>query len=236
MFIVFKPKKILIIILILAISILSTLGAYAIVSAKNSKKVRFDYTIAIDAGHGGHDNGCSGDNSHVTEAELNLIMAKKLAKYLQDFGFKVVLTRENSDSLNSPFAENKKKDDMSKRAEIINNNNCDMVVSIHMNYYPDTTVHGAQSFYAKDNERSMNLARCVQTQLNNQLQPENLKNSQLGDYYLLNVVDIPTTIVECGFLSNPTEEMLLQDLDYQNKLTYAIFSGIVQYFSLDHEI
>ena len=235
MFITIKPKKIIIAILILALSIISTLGAYAYVSAK-SNKVRFDYTIAIDAGHGGHDNGSSGDNSGVTEASLNLIIAKKLATYLNDFGFKVVLTRTTADSLNSPKAENKKKDDMAKRAKIIADNKCDMVVSIHMNYFADTSVYGAQSFYANDNEDSFTLATCVQTQLNSQIQPDNLKSAQLGDYYLLNVVDIPTTIVECGFLSNPNEENLLQDKDYQNKITYAIFSGIVEYFSLSHMV
>ena len=235
MFVVFKPKRLIIVLLIVVISISITLGAYTYVSAKSSK-VRFDYTIAIDAGHGGHDNGCSGDNSGITEAELNLVIAKKLYTYLNNFGFKVVLTRENNNSLNSPSAPNKKKDDMAKRADIINKKKCDMVVSIHMNYFADTSVHGAQSFYAKDNEDSFNLANCVQNQLNGQIQPDNLKSAQLGDYYLLNVVDTPTTIVECGFLSNPTEENLLQDNNYQNKLTYAIFSGIVQYYMLDHGV
>ena len=235
MFLVLKPKKLIVAILIIVTSILATFGTIAYVNARNDK-TRFDYTIAIDAGHGGHDNGCSGDNSGVTEAQLNLIIAKKLALNLKNFGFRVVLTREDENSLNSPNATNKKKDDMSKRANIINKNKCDMVVSIHMNYFADTTVHGAQSFYANDNDNSYNLATCVQTQLNNQLQPDNLKNAQLGDYYLLNVVTTPTTIVECGFLSNPQEELLLQDIDYQNKLAYAIFSGIVQYYMLDHEL
>ena len=145
MFVVLKPKKLIVAILIISISILATFGTIAYVNAHNDK-TRFDYTIAVDAGHGGHDNGCSGDNSNVTEAQLNLIIAKKLALNLKNFGFRVVLTRKDENSLNSPNAPNKKKDDMSKRANIINKNKCDMVVSIHMNYFADTTVHGHKAF------------------------------------------------------------------------------------------
>lgn len=236
MFLIFKPRKLITALLILAFSFASTFALYSFVSARSTSPARFDYTIAIDAGHGGIDGGCVGDSTEVKEADLNLTIAKKLRKYLSDFGFKVILTRTSSDGLYSNSSINKKRDDMEKRAEIIDSNNCDMVVSIHMNYFPDSSVHGAQTFYTTKNPDSKVLSNAIQTQLNKQLQPDNTKVEQIGDYYMLEVLKLPATIVECGFLSNRTEEILLQDDEYQNKITYAIFAGIVSYFGINHNI
>ncbi len=236
MFVVLKPKKIIVALLVVMFSAGVTFGLYSFVSARSTNPARFDYTIAIDAGHGGIDGGCVGDNTQAKESDLNLVIAKKLKMYLSDFGFKVVLTRTTSDGLYSNSSTNKKRDDMEKRAKIIDKNNCDMVVSIHMNYFPDSSVHGAQTFYTTKNPDSKVLSNAIQTQLNKQLQPDNTKVEQIGDYYMLEVLQLPATIVECGFLSNPTEEILLQDDEYQNKITYAIFAGIVSYFGINHNI
>ena len=87
----------------------------------NSSTPKAKYTIAIDAGHGGIDGGAVGKTSGVTESVLNLSYANCLKEYLQDFGFSVVMTRTTENGLYSPIAKNKKKDDMQKRKEIIEN-------------------------------------------------------------------------------------------------------------------
>lgn len=231
-----KPKPFLLALLILAVSLASSFALYSFVSAKSTADVRFDYTIALDAGHGSPDGGCVGDSTGITEAELNLVIVKKLQKYLTNFGFKVILTRTTGDSLVNNDDDNSKRADMEKRAQIIDENNCDMVVSIHMNYFPSPDVYGAQCFYTTQNEDSKLLSQAIQAQLNSQIQPDHPKTEQIGDYYMLDVLKLPATIVECGFLSNPNEEQILQDNDYQNQITYAIFTGIVSYFSINHQI
>ncbi len=236
MFVTLKPKVIITALLILACSVASTFALYSFARAKSSVTPRFDYTIALDAGHGGIDGGCVGDSTGITEAELNLVIVKKLQKYLTNFGFNVVLTRTTSDALSKDTSNNFKKDDMAKRAQIIDDNKCDMVVSIHMNYFPSADVYGSQCFYTTKNKDSQVLSNAIQTQLNKQIQPDHTKVEQIGDYYMLDVLKLPATIVECGFLSNPNEEQLLQQDEYQNKITYAIFCGIVSYFSINHSI
>lgn len=224
----FKLKPIL---GILAIILVSTLLSMGVVAATNIKaEPKFNYTIVLDAGHGGRDNGCSGVNTGVAESELNLSVTKKLQKYLSDFGFDVVLTRTNSDGLYSHNVDNYKKDDMEKRSNIIENANANMVISIHMNSFPSPTERGAQVFFDATNEQSKALAQALQNQLISDIEYAR-KESQKGDYYILNCIDVPTAIVECGFLTNPDEELLLMDPDYQSKLAYSIFCGIIRYLS-----
>lgn len=233
---VIKPKPIIALLLIVAISVAITFCFMGISKTFATQKLRFDYTIALDAGHGGIDGGSVGINTGIKESDINLIVTKKVKTYLTDFGYNVVLTRENENSLASMTAKNQKVSDMENRIKKIQKNNCDMVVSIHCNYYPSHEVYGAQSFFTSKNDSSVILGNLMQTQLNSLLQPTNVKESHVGDYYLLNELDIPVTIVECGFLSNPEEELLLVENDYQSKLAYAIFCGIVSYYAQSNAI
>lgn len=188
-------------------------------------------TVVIDAGHGGIDGGSVGSTTGITENELNLVYAKKLGKYLKGFGINVVQTRTTLDGLYSAFSENFKKEDMQARQEIIEETKPQIVVSIHMNKYVLSSENGAQVFYGKDDENSQRLANCIRDKF--QLNFSNARDLTLeGDYFLLNNAIAPTVIVECGFLSNPTEELLLQQDDYQEKMTYAIFCGIISYLGV----
>lgn len=233
MFITIKSKPIISFVLILLCSLAITFGLYKVTQVKSH--ARFNYTIVLDAGHGGRDNGCSGVNTGVSESELNLSVTKKLEKYLTDFGFNVVLTRTNSDGLYSNNVDNYKKDDMAKRAKIIKDCNANMVISIHMNSFPSSSEKGAQAFYDEKNENSKTLATAIQQQL--LLDLDNARQEcQKGDYYILNCVDVPTAIIECGFLTNPEEEVLLMQDEYQTKVAYSIMCGIIRYFSIDHSI
>ena len=188
-----------------------------------------NFTIVIDAGHGGKDVGTSGTTTGVNESDLNLIFSKKLEGYFETLGFSVVQTRKTSDALYVGTNGFIKKKDMQVRRSIIEEVKPQMVISIHMNdYTADSSQSGAQVFYNPESEESKKLSDLIQTQLNkiNAKQKINLA----GDFYILNSTTAPSVIVECGFLSNPKEEALLQDEDYQEKITYAIFLGALSYF------
>ena len=168
--------------------------------------------------------------SGVTESQLNLIYVNKLEKLFKSVGINVVKTRKNDDGLYDKTASNLKKDDMLKRKEIIEKSNAQAVVSIHMNKFTSLNECGAQVFFSDENNKSLEFANCVKDSLIGQI--ENARKLTLnGDYYILKCSNIPSVLVECGFLSNPEEEKLLQDEEYQDKLCYAIFCGIMKFFN-----
>ena len=105
-----------------------------------------------------------------------------------------------------------------------------MLISIHQNSFSTLSEKGAQAFYESTNELSINLSKSIQSQLINSL-PNARENSNKGDYYLLKNKQIPCSIVECGFLSNPDEESLLITEEYQQKVAYAIFCGVINYIN-----
>ncbi len=185
------------------------------------------YTVVIDAGHGGIDGGSVGKTSGVSEATINLSYAKCLKEYLIDFGFNVVMTRTTDNGLYSPLASNKKKDDMKKRKEIVENSKADFVISIHMNSY-NSTSHGAQVFYGKDDEPSKLLADSIQKYFLKYLEKPR-QETKVGDYYILNAIKAPAVLVECGYLSNPTEEALLLTDSYKKEVCYCILLGVLNY-------
>ena len=197
---------------------------------QNTKSVsspQMKYTIVIDAGHGGIDGGSVGKTTKITEASLNLEYAKCLQDMCNNLGFKVVMTRSKEAGLYSPLASNKKKDDMKKRKEIIEKSNADFVISIHMNSYTSSSI-GAQVFYGEGDEASQMLAQCIQ---NNFI--KNLSNARgeikVGDYYILNAIESPSVLVECGFLSNPNEEKLLVTDEYKKEVCHNILLGVLEY-------
>ena len=219
-------KNILIVLLtfVLAFSILTISKN---VFATTTEKI--NYTIVLDAGHGGIDGGSEGVSTGVKESELNLKVTKKLEKLLNAFGFNVVLTRTNADGLYSQFATNKKQDDMKKRKEIIQKSKPNMVVSIHMNSFPNKHERGAQVFYQVGEETSKQLAQTIQNEMiKNLVEAREFCNH--SDLYILQCTQNPSVVVEGGFLSNPEEEALLITDEYQEKLAYSVFCGILKFF------
>ena len=186
----------------------------------------YRYTIVIDAGHGGYDGGSVSPFSNVDENHLNLAYALCLKEILDDLGIRVVLTRKNLNGLYSIFADNRKKDDMAKRIDIIKNANANFAISIHMNSFPLRSSRGAQVFYREDDEASQKLANNIQ-QVFYQNLPYGRSNSKTGDYYILNESPIPSVIIECGFLTNEEEESLLLDTNYMAKVCMNIAYGII---------
>lgn len=182
--------------------------------------------IVIDPGHGGIDSGAVGV-SGAREDELNLKVALKLKNYLTEHGATVILTRETNKGLAS-----RKSDDMRKRREIIKESNADIVVSIHMNKFTQAKYFGAQTFYMKGSIKGEELARHIQTRLVEDLIENNIRKIKAVDNFLvLKASSAPSVLVECGFLSNPREEALLKTDEYQEKVAWSIYCGILEYFA-----
>lgn len=186
--------------------------------------------ILIDPGHGGEDAGASANG--VSEKDINLNVAKKLRDFAESKGDRAVMTREEDVSICE--GKFKKAEDLRKRREMAKESGADIFVSIHMNKFPQEKYKGAQVFYSAENEDSRRLGEAIQKALIENMNDGNTRVAKKSDgkVYILNNVEIPSVIVECGFLSNGEEAENLQKEEYQQKLAEAIYSGIEAYFSL----
>lgn len=184
------------------------------------------YTIVIDAGHGGVDGGVTAGD--VREAELNLKYAFALGERLKELNINVVYTRENEKGLYGEPTNGFKRRDMNKRKEIIINAKADMVVSVHMNKYKDSSRSGPQVFYQKGDVMSSRLAASIQKTLN--AFTHNKHSHLSGDYFILQCLkNKPCVIIEFGFLSNDEEARLLATQEYMQSIVDAAFKGIMLY-------
>ena len=190
-------------------------------------------TIVIDAGHGKPDEGAESSNG-TTEAETNLKIALKLQNLLEQSGCSVILTRSDENAIydiDSTTLKQKKISDIHNRVKIGNESSADIFVSIHLNKIPQSQYDGWQTFYKEGNSDGQKLAVSIQNSLKDAIDRENNRVAKtIDNIYIIKHVEIPTTIVECGFLSNPEEEKLLLDNTYQDKLAWGIYNGIIEYF------
>ena len=190
-------------------------------------------TIIIDAGHGGEDGGAVSSNG-VSEAQINLSIALKIQKLLEQSGATVILTRSDDNAIydiDSKTLRQKKNSDLKNRVKIGNTSTADLFISIHLNKIEQSQYYGWQTFFKDGNEQGKKLATCIQENLNEAIQKENKRTPlKISNVYIIKNVEIPTTIVECGFLSNPEEEKQLQTDEYQNRLAWGIYNGIMDYF------
>lgn len=190
-------------------------------------------TIVIDAGHGKPDEGAESSRG-TTEAETNLKIALKLQNLLEQSGSSVILTRSDENAIydiDSKTLRQKKISDIHNRVKIGNESSADIFVSIHLNKIPQQQYDGWQTFYNAKNADGQKLAVSIQNNLNDAIQKENNRVAKsIENIYIVKHVEIPITIVECGFLSNPDEEKLLLEDEYQNKLAWGIYNGIIDYF------
>lgn len=180
--------------------------------------------ILIDAGHGGKDPGMVGGET--LEKDLNLEIAQKLQAYLEQGGSVVLLTRADDGALGS-----KKGSDMRERKEISLASKADLLISIHQNSYPQEEIKGAQVFYYNESDSSKRLAECIQSEIKKFADPENHRSAKANtNYYILKQTKMPAVIVECGFLSNSAERKNLESEEYQEKMAWSIYKGILNYF------
>ena len=189
----------------------------------------------VNSGHGGFDGGAEASDG-TKEKDINLIIAGRLREFLQFGGFEVIMTRKTDTGTeeNSDDTIGKRKvSDMKNRLEIINSNTDAVFVSVHLNKFTTSSAKGAQVFYSPNNELSLNLAESLQKSIAVTLQKENTRTVKKADksIYLLKNATIPAVIVECGFLSNPEELSLLKNPDYQDKMAFSIYCGIMEYYN-----
>lgn len=189
--------------------------------------------IVLDAGHGTPDEGAK-NSEGMTEAKVNLQIVLKLKELLEKCGAKVILTRSDENAIyddNAKTIGQKKVSDIKNRVKVGNGSSADIFVSIHLNKISDSRCRGWQTFYNTRNENSKKLATLIQENLNNTIKIENNRKPQkLTNVYIMKKVEIPITIVECGFLSNKEDANLLKTNEYQEKLAWGIYDGIIKYF------
>ena len=179
----------------------------------------------VDPGHGGEDGGAVSVTG-VPESQINLAIAKRLDALLGFYGENSYLMREEDISLHDSEAKTlreKKVSDLHNRAQLVGELEGAVLVSIHQNTFPQGKYHGTQVFFAPT-QGSQALAETCQQAIHTSLQPDNSRQAKpiADNVYLMNHVDCPAVLVECGFLSNPEEEAMLRQEDYQTKLAAVL--------------
>lgn len=193
------------------------------------------HTLVIDAGHGGFDGGAIGTNG-TTEQHINLSVAKRTQALAGFFGIPTVMTRMDENALGyqpgRKIRENKVAD-IKTREKIVNDTPDPVFISVHLNKFEDGKYWGAQVFYSKGNDKSKLLGQTMQQCLINGLNKENHREAKpaANTIYLMKKLSCPAIVVECGFLSNPAEEQLLQQPEYHKRLAICIVSGYLQHMT-----
>ena len=182
-------------------------------------------TIVIDAGHGGFDPGAIGSRG-VLEKDVNLAISRRVAALLRQVGAQVVETRTTDEAL----AESKRAD-IYRRVEIAEENAAELFITIQANSIPQRQYRGAQVFFAAGSTEGQGLSESIQQSLAQVLQNTDRVAKSIENIYVVNKLAIPSIVVETGFLSNAAEESLLADSRYQQLVAYAVFLGIVSYYS-----
>lgn len=187
--------------------------------------------IVIDPGHGGADGGAEAADGTL-EKQLNLAVSLPLRDMLTVLGYTVRMTRETDVMLNTEGTTLRERKVSDMRNRLAMAEEADITVSIHQNKFTQPQYDGAQIFYSKNTEESRVLAESVREQIVELLQPTNTREIKRGtaDVYLLDRTTRPMILVECGFLSNPTELNNLKTPAYQQQLAFAVTAGLVTYF------
>ena len=229
MFFTIKKKNFVLVAIFVIIAVaLGVVGACVCVQNVQATAKISEYTIVIDAGHGGIDGGVVGSQG-VKESDINLKMAGILQKELESSGFGVVMTRTTQDALN-----NIKRLDMQARKDIIVKAAPIAVISLHVNKFSDSSRRGAQVFY-DDTGIGKDFAESMQKRINQNI---NAKYSGRDDYeaiggdlFITKCVKVPSIIIECGFISNLQDEKLLLSQDYCQDLCKNITAVLIESLS-----
>lgn len=194
-------------------------------------------TIVIDPGHGGPDGGAVGQDG-TEEKGVALDVSLYVRDYLQQGGATVHLTREEDIDLASEHTKglsNRKAEDIRNRAAFVKENDPDLFVTVHLNAIDSPKWSGAQTFYYPKYEESKHLARMIQAEIIRNLENTTREALPIQGVYLLKTAEVPSAIVEIGFLSNDEELALLRSDDYQRQMAASIYNGIVRYLTEEPE-
>lgn len=233
----FDKKKIPpVIVLLVCFTLIAIFSDYSGLSVQTSGKIGAEKkVIVLDAGHGGMDSGAVGIHGEY-EKDINLAIVMDLKQLLEFSGFNVVLTRDSDVSIHDKDVtgtRNQKVSDMENRLNIIKSYSDCIFISIHQNKFTDSKYFGAQMFYNNNNPNNQLLAQLMQDCFG-VLQPENDRQIKLtGDeLYLFKTTMTPSVLIECGFLSNENDANNLSDSEYQKRVAFTIYGGLVKYLQL----
>ncbi|MCL2407453.1 MAG: N-acetylmuramoyl-L-alanine amidase [Defluviitaleaceae bacterium] len=187
--------------------------------------------IMIDAGHGDWDPGKQ--SRGVDEKDINLAISEQLQMLFELGGAVVFTTRSGDTSL-----ANRKRGDLTARANEANELGADIFISIHQNSFQSEAVYGAQVFYHNTGDQSKVLAESIQARFNTFIgrrdgTPHTRLARAADSYFVLKKTTMPAVIVECGFMSNAQDLKLLQDENFQARVVWAIYMGVMDYFGMD---
>jgi N-acetylmuramoyl-L-alanine amidase len=211
---------------------LCQLASSSVTVLKESEPVQNRTVIIIDAGHGGIDGGatsCTG----IPESHINLQISLRLNDLVQLLGFETKMIRKTDTSVytegNTIAAQ--KVSDLKQRVKLVNETRNAVLVSVHQNTFLDSRYSGAQVFYAND-DTSRELAKVMQADLISNLNPGSKRQCKSSDgIYLMQNIQRPGVLIECGFLSNPEEDANLQTAEYQKHIASVVATCISRFYS-----
>ena len=223
--VLYVAKRQLFLFLLPAMLFLGTLYAHDSITHKLSDKV-----IVVDAGHGGIDPGAN--RPGIIEKDINLAIALELKNILNEYGTKVVLSRQTDIELSTECDNERVRGryhrDLTARVEMAEESDADLFISIHANAVSNTKRQGAEVFYYAKSENSKALSNSILAELNKVTKAA--PSSNTADFFVLRRNKIPAALVEVGYITNLEERSLLQSSEYQHKLAKAIALGIYKYY------
>ena len=210
------------------ITLIAFMFLFNFVYAKDKAFPLIGKVIYLDPGHGGPDSGAY--YKDMEEASLNLAISQKIMGVLKEEGAVVYLKRYGNYDLAVNNKKKKKRSDLSRRANIINNSNCDLYLSIHLNASDSTAQAGAEAYYDTINPENKKIAEIFQDYFKKELgSTRELKENSTK--YLQRRVTRPGVLLEVGFLSNSSERYLLETETYQYKIAQVVAAAVNKYFS-----
>lgn len=202
-------------------------------SAVSLTKTETAPAVVLDPGHGGEDGGCSSLDGTL-EKDLNLSVSRVLYDILNVSGIKTVLTRDDDSMLYDRFGDlsdytgKKKTYDLKNRLRLASDSECRLFLSIHMNKFSEEKYSGLQVYYSPNDSDSITAALRIQKYAKEYNAPENDREIKKAgsEIYILNRAEMPAVLVECGFLSNPSDLEKLRTDAYQKELSLAIGAAV----------
>jgi N-acetylmuramoyl-L-alanine amidase len=188
------------------------------------KEIGIVPTIIIDAGHGGVKLGAHVCNPFCEEKRLNLLTARLIRKYLSQLGYRVVLTRSDDTFVS-----------LQRRVEVANQSHGDLFVSVHYNSSRNPRPQGIEVFFSdkkEDHHRtaaSHKLANSILSRVIRRTKAVS-RGVKKADLYVISETNMPSVLVEGGFISNAQERSCLKDPQYIEKIARGIVEGIDHYF------
>ncbi len=230
----FVVKIIIVSLLFLLLSVLFTFFGTNLSKEENepsSVGITSDITVVIDAGHGGIDGGA--EVNGVFEKDLNLSVSKSVSEFLSLYNVNCVMTRTDDVLLSDADAKKKKQSDLLNRVKLAKSCTNPVFISIHMNKFPLEKYSGLQVFYSVNNPDSELLAEKIQGNVVSALQNDNNRKIKPSGstIYVLDRLECPSVLVECGFMSNRNELENLLSEEYRQTLAFVIAQSIIEFIN-----